>query len=192
MIGYWEIWSSGDGSTLLTTQAREEDPGCVEGERMIAGFSSDNEGVARRIYNMLTKGEIVDEPKYNHVEAFCLMKYQTLDGRETEILWNSRDGVTPFCIVSKSGKEMRHVDWRSDKQVVDYQPKPGERIFKDMSPERAREIAAKRVERWWDDPEYPIKDKFPSKEAAVEDLLKSSDLAPGAPDVVEVQPTPPE
>jgi hypothetical protein len=32
--------------------------------------------------------------KHNHPEAFMLMEYVSEDGSETEVLWNSRDGVT--------------------------------------------------------------------------------------------------
>lgn len=32
---------------------------------------------------------------YQHAEAFCLMQYASKDGSEREIVWNSRDGVTP-------------------------------------------------------------------------------------------------
>lgn len=38
------------------------------------------------------------ESKYKHAEAYCLMKYKCEKCGKTEILWNSRDGVTPFMI----------------------------------------------------------------------------------------------
>lgn len=69
------------------------------------------------------------ESKYAHGEAFCLMKYQTQDGKETEFLWNSRDGVTPFSITSLTGNTMYHVEWKSDKCIPDYNPPKGMRIF---------------------------------------------------------------
>ncbi len=128
------------------------------------------------------------EKKYNHVEAFCLMKYATKDGAETEIVWNSRDGVTPYIIPSKSGAEMSHVDWRNDTRTLDYQPKPGDRIFVDLGAERAKKLATERVERYWDHPEYPMSRMYGTKEEAVEGLLKANEFAPDAPHLVEWTP----
>ena len=66
---------------------------------------------------------------FKHAEAFCLMKYRSEDGTEEEILWNSRDGVTPFMLRSKSGKMMLHVDWKQDEYRPDFKPKPGDRYY---------------------------------------------------------------
>jgi hypothetical protein len=77
--------------------------------------------------------------KLAHKEAYCLMQYQTIDKTETEILWNSRDGVTPFIITSRTGKEMRHVNWQSDVRVPYFQPAAGMRIFVDSTPELIKE-----------------------------------------------------
>jgi len=85
---------------------------------------------------------------YNHSEAFCLMKYRSDDGEEEEIIWNSRDGVTPFVLSLRSGKTAQHVDWHEDRCVPDYVPKPGERIFIDLTPEKAEEYAKRNVKRW--------------------------------------------
>jgi hypothetical protein len=72
--------------------------------------------------------------KYKHGEAFCLMVYEAEDG-ERETLWNSRDGVTPFMITSRSGKRMQHIDWRSDKATPDFKPLSGMRVFVDATEE---------------------------------------------------------
>ena len=76
--------------------------------------------------------------KFNHPEAFCLMQYQCERCQLSEILWNSRDGVTPFVIGCRvcSG-QMKHENWQSDRQVVDYAPFPGQRVFITM-PESLR------------------------------------------------------
>jgi len=75
----------------------------------------------------------------HHAEAFCLMSYQDEVNGRTERLWNSRDGVTPFVITSKWGNSARHVG------LDDYQPghvpRVGDRVFVDLTPERAREHA---------------------------------------------------
>jgi hypothetical protein len=55
-------------------------------------------------------------PGHAHVEAFCLMTYETKDGSVTERIWNSRDGVTPFVVYTRDGKtEMQHVRWQEDR-----------------------------------------------------------------------------
>jgi len=93
-----------------------------------------------------------------HAEAFCLMRYEADDGSEDEIIWNSRDGVTPFVITLRSGKTARHVDWQNDRYAPDHIPQPGDRIFVDLTPDRALESTRRMVERWWDDPDMPMKD----------------------------------
>lgn len=91
------------------------------------------------------------KPKHNHAEAFALMKYASKDGRAAELLWNSRDGVTPFVVSSKDGQvELQHVEWKSDLYAPDRPNaglKVGDRIFVDMTMERGRQIARAQVER---------------------------------------------
>jgi len=57
------------------------------------------------------------------------MTYRSDDGSETEQIWNSRDGVTPFVIRSRSGKEMTHVNWQHDKPIPNHRLKHGDRFF---------------------------------------------------------------
>lgn len=84
----------------------------------------------------------MNEQKYNHKEAFCLMYYECEKCGNLERLWNSRDGFTPFIIgCKKCGGESKHVRWELDRCVSDYEPKSGERIFVDMTKEKAKEIA---------------------------------------------------
>jgi len=75
--------------------------------------------------------------KYQQGEAFCLMRYRCETCMHTEILWNSRDGVTPFSITcpecEKAGRPltlsnglMSHVDWDQDLCYPDYLPGKGE------------------------------------------------------------------
>lgn len=88
--------------------------------------------------------------RYQHLEAFCLMKYRDAGGHE-EIIWNSRDGVTPFVVVSRfyPGAPAQHVDWAADIRVPFYIPKIGERVFVDLTLERALEKAAMKVQINW-------------------------------------------
>ena len=89
---------------------------------------------------------------YQHIEAFCLMQYQDQVTREVEVLWNSRDGVTPFIIQSRKGNEAQHVNWQQDKCVPSFIPPPGMRIFVDASPKHAhiRKAARDYVDKYWD------------------------------------------
>ena len=87
--------------------------------------------------------------EFNHKEAYCLMYYRCEKCGELERLWNSRDGVTPFVIGCRyCGGEAVHIMWQYDRCVPDYKPKPAERIFIDMTKERAEEIAKKRIEHF--------------------------------------------
>lgn len=80
--------------------------------------------------------------EHNHAEAFCLMHYASADGKVCELFWNSRDGVTPYCMRSTENVEMFHVG--RDSYAPDYKPPSGMRIFIGLTMERAREIALKR------------------------------------------------
>lgn len=119
-----------------------------------------------------------------HVEAFCLMLYRAKDGQE-EWLWNSRDGVTPFCIMSRNGQEMNHVEWYRDQFLPNHKPKIGERIFVDVTPELATPGVQAFIERTWEQERFPMKERWFDKEAAFEALLPSYS-EPGQPFVLEI------
>lgn len=121
--------------------------------------------------------------KHNHNEAFCLMKYRSDDGSEEEIIWNSRDGVTPFVITLESGKRAQHVDWAKDVYAPSHQPKSGNRIFIDMTKERALEIAQRNISQWSVDGTF---DKYGKPDNLLEDLVESYSR-PGAPDIKVVE-----
>jgi hypothetical protein len=130
--------------------------------------------------------------KYRHGEAFCLMKYARKDGSGVEWIWNSRDGVTPFSVPPKDFQGpgtfddmLSHVDWHLDQVRPDHKPKPGDRVFVDLTPEVARARIAARVDRFWDAAEHPWRESFPSKEEAIEALLRD-EARDGAPDIVVV------
>lgn len=120
-----------------------------------------------------------------HGEAFMLMRYRSDDGTELETVWNSRDGVTPFIISLPSGKQATHVEWSRDEYTgPNYQPEPGTRMFVDTTPEQARADAEKRVDDYWDHPEYPMSGSGRTKAEWIEVLCK--DFRPGQPRLVEV------
>lgn len=113
---------------------------------------------------------------YNHSEAFCLMKYRSDDGTEEEIIWNSRDGVTPFVISLRSGKPATHVDWKNDRCVPDYEPKTGERIFVDLTYERALEHAYLKL----------LRDFGKADAQTAKKMARDWTIRPGQPDLIEV------
>lgn len=67
-----------------------------------------------------------------HREAFCLMQYEADDGSECVTIWNSRDGVTPFCCTLPSGKPGRHVRWGEDVYAPEHQPAAGDLVWADV------------------------------------------------------------
>lgn len=96
---------------------------------------------------------------YSHKEAFALMQYQNKRTGEIEVLWNSRDGVTPFCIRSRDGKdEMSHVNWQADRCCPDYAPKHGERIFVNLDLEQSLPFSREYVEKHWEGGQHQMKD----------------------------------
>lgn len=87
---------------------------------------------------------------HDSVEAFMLMRYEGAGGRR-EWLWNSRDGITPFCIASADrGAELHHGNWHLDRYEPFYVPAVGSRVFVDLTEDTARPLAQDYVERHWD------------------------------------------
>ena len=63
----------------------------------------------------------MSEIKYIHKEAFCLMRYKCTECGHEEIIWNSRDGVTPFGTACPDcSASMLHVDWGYDTCEPEY------------------------------------------------------------------------
>ncbi len=89
---------------------------------------------------------------YKHKEAFCLMTYRCGDCGHEERIWNSRDGVTPFCLACPKckGHNHCHADWHNDRLAPLHSicMQPGDRYFANMTMERAREYAVKRVDHY--------------------------------------------
>lgn len=113
--------------------------------------------------------------KRRHVqaEAFCLMRYEGARGRR-EWIWNSRDGITPFTVLSADGEaELTHGNWHLDRYEPLFIPPIGSRVFVDMTEEIARPLAVEYVDRHWAAPEYPMSAMFATKDAAVEKFVTS-------------------
>ena len=123
----------------------------------------------------LAQGNEIRNDGFQHREAFCVMEYWCKTCVKSEMIWNSRDGVTPFVIhCSTCGKEMRHINWHGDKREINHIPKKGERIFIDMPKEVHRIYMNKRVEDVYAMPSAP-KPPDMTKEEVVEKLHQSWD-----------------
>lgn len=94
--------------------------------------------------------------EYRHKEAFCLMWYACTACDHRERIWNSRDGVTPFGMRCPScgGTTLLHVDWGRDECAPSHKPNPGQRFFRDGTPDEAAVIMTRRIESLKDS--YPL------------------------------------
>lgn len=121
--------------------------------------------------------------EYNHKEAFCLMIYRCNVCGRVEKLWNSRDGVTPFIIGCRfCGGEAMHIMWNSDMCVPDYEPHPRQRIFVDMTKEKATEIAEKIIKM-----REPNKIQETEKEQMLKNLIERIYVDGKAPDIITIE-----
>lgn len=84
--------------------------------------------------------------EYKHKEAFCLMWYGCPCGHR-ELMWNSRDGVTPFGTLCPSCDEpsLEHVWWNQDLCKPDHKPAPGQRVWVSMTQAEAARHAEARI-----------------------------------------------
>lgn len=127
----------------------------------------------------------------NHCERFCLMTYASEDGRVREVLWNSRDGVTPFIIPSVDGIELSHVNWHGDQCEPNHVPAIGSRVFMDATIEDFIEWKARMVSEYWDAPDFEyIRGKYDGDRGkAIRGLAQDDfDSQPGQPTVAVVTP----
>lgn len=117
--------------------------------------------------------------------AYCLMAYQCSEGHK-EIIWNSRDGVTPFIIrCRKCTNNSQHVEWENDTYVPDHKPKKGDRVFIDLIVKNATKYRHAYVKKWWNTDMDRI---FGSKENAIDKLVKNDlDEFSPPPDLIEVE-----
>ena len=133
--------------------------------------------------------------RHDHAETFMLMRYEGAGGRR-EWIWNSRDGVTPFCVQSADGlAEMRHGNYHLDRYEPFHVPAVGARVFVDLTEELARPRAIEYVERHWDAGAYQMS-QHPTfadlgKAGAVERFVREwvSDWGGHSPHLIIVTPT---
>lgn len=128
-----------------------------------------------------------DRP-YLRPDAYVLMRYRSIDDPgEVEEVWNSRDGITPYTILMRSGSMGTHADWSTMVHRPDYDPPVGSRVFVDLTPDIARANAEAYVKRVWDDQGAEgllARKEYESAEAMVTAL--ASDIKPGEPALIEV------
>lgn len=130
-----------------------------------------------------------EEKKYSHMEAFCHMQYQCKTCGFVDTFWNSRDGVTPFCVDNAcrgcGGGEMCHINWNQDKCEPDYVPNKGQMIFVDM-PQAIYEIYIKmRCEEFWENYREEVQKTYHTKENMLKRLL-SNRIEKGEPWLVTI------
>lgn len=84
-------------------------------------------------------------------EAFCLMYYENDETKLGFIVWNSRNGVSPFNVF-EDGKQYQHTHWGMDIPVTNTEYikstilKKGQRIFRDVTEAEAKQFAIKRLQ----------------------------------------------
>lgn len=135
-----------------------------------------------------------------HGESYALMLYANGRGDVVETIWNSRDGVAPFLVFEDIDEaedpeaaerdkwkleRLQHISWGGDAFAPFHVPNIGDRIFVDLTEERARAQAYRDVERGWNDEHGPLSESYSDRAAAV-DALTAEYLRPGAPDIVKV------
>ena len=122
--------------------------------------------------------------KYKHSEAFCTMRYECETCGFSEVLWNSRDGVTPFVMECPiCGGTMIHVDGDLDQCLPDYLPKPNQRVFVDSTPQIYEVLVRARIQRQWNDESYPMKDRF---ETPMDAVMSLSNFTEGMPYIIRI------
>jgi hypothetical protein len=125
---------------------------------------------------------------YEHAEAFCHMRYRSDDHTEGLVVWNSRDGVTPFVITLPSGKQATHIDWHTDRRDPAHVPVVGEWVFVDLIQERANLLADRQAARLWADPDLrrQIQQQYGTAWDLAASLAADAMRQPGRPDLVQV------
>lgn len=111
--------------------------------------------------------------KHDHAEAFCAMQYECENCKSIEVIWNSRDGVTPLCITSGccEGHISQHTRFEQD---VYYPSFPFHlnirRVFVNHTKESAKDAANK----FFDKVGEKMMEQFPHlKELGKEKLIES-------------------
>ncbi|MDH5184458.1 MAG: hypothetical protein OEX12_11275 [Gammaproteobacteria bacterium] len=88
--------------------------------------------------------------EFKHKEAFCAMHYHCGTCNITEIIWNSRDGVTPSMVrCNEPGCDgvMKHIHFNLDAVHLEYNLLHNQRYFRDGTIEDAMSITKEVYDR---------------------------------------------
>lgn len=106
---------------------------------------------------------------YQQPERFCLMQYQCEKCGHLEVIWNSRNAVTPFCVpcdLPECDGMKQHVNWQADRQWNSLPP-PAGRVFVSITREDARDLAERKWEALSKRGDWPLPDQ-PRSEVLVD------------------------
>ena len=86
---------------------------------------------------------------HKFAERFSLMRYSCQCGH-SEIIWNSRNGVTPFCTSCPSCNQptLQHVEFGRDIYAPNHKLNKGQRFWRDGTKEEAKAIIKEHCERF--------------------------------------------
>jgi hypothetical protein len=96
------------------------------------------------------------------------MTYRCEDCGHEERIWNSRDGVTPFCMWCRQPGctgTAQHVEWENDHYDPEHIPQHGEMLWIDMPESIKRPLARIRINRMQTD--------WPVSEAELPEIIES-------------------
>lgn len=88
-------------------------------------------------------------PKYKNADSFKIMEYYCKTCEMHEMIWNSRDAVSPFgtsCSTKDCKGHMIHINWHKDVVNSLYKPPPGTRYFADITRAKAETIATEMID----------------------------------------------
>jgi len=86
-------------------------------------------------------------------EAFKVMRYGCKKCRNVQLVWNSRNGVSPFSIGCSCGGSADHIQWERDKLCIEVDVaimEGAKKMFISPSPERYVEFVKEHVQKNWD------------------------------------------
>lgn len=128
-------------------------------------------------------GKPYKDSRYTFGEAFMLMWYGCNHCGHRELIWNSRDGITPFGMDCPScgHTTLRHVHWDKDLRMPHHKLHRGQRFWRDGAPADAEAIMIRRLDSIPADSPYHLEGE---ERQRIIDAAKSGsehEFAPGWP-----------
>ncbi|MCK4957813.1 MAG: hypothetical protein KAT00_00400 [Planctomycetes bacterium] len=125
---------------------------------------------------------------HKYAEAWKIMHYVCEVCGHHEILYNGRNGVTPFMIGCGRGPERcngsaQHDQWSKDYLSPQFRPLIGMRVFVDLTQEEFEESARRRIESYDAVLALQFIERFGSKEAGIKEIIESG-FSEGAPTTI--------